>query len=467
VKGVSLERFTSARRLRSDLAMRGLGGESARALAERFVLCAERALAQGISGQREVHGWYVPGRIEVLGKHTDYAGGSSLLAATERGFCFLLAPGEGAVLSVLDAGREEAISFEIAPDLEPEEENWASYPMTAARRLARDFGPDLEGGHLVFASNLPPASGMSSSSAFITGTLLALADRNDLSERPRWQRVFPDRETLADYLGAVENGSPFGTLGGDAGVGTHGGSEDHTAMLCAIPDSLVLYAYTPVHLQARIPMPADRVFAVASSGVAARKIGSARERYNEAAYRMALLLEVWNRSVDVAEPHVGGVLESVPLAEERFQDAITEHAPTALQSALRDRLEHFRAEQTEILPTAVEALGEKDMETFGRTVGRSMQLAEDLLGNQVPETVYLADEAYRLGAVAASAFGAGYGGSVWALVGGDEATPFLQRWRSSYADRFPDRLPDARFFLTGAGPPALRPLTEHREGVVP
>ena len=54
-----------------------------------------RGFAQALAGLREVDGCgdgepyllFVPGRIEVLGKHTDYAGGRSLLATTERGFC--------------------------------------------------------------------------------------------------------------------------------------------------------------------------------------------------------------------------------------------------------------------------------------------------------------------------------------------------------------------------------------------
>ena len=47
-----------------------------------------------------------------------------------------------------------------------------------------------------------------------------------------------------------------------------------------------------------------------------------------------------------------------------------------------------------------------DLRAFGRLVDRSQQAAEQLLGNQVPETVFLAAAARRLGAAAASAFGA-------------------------------------------------------------
>ena len=52
----------------------GLFGQSAKALIEA-----------GNSGGTSAFAWFVPGRIEVLGKHTDYAGGRSLTAAIERG----------------------------------------------------------------------------------------------------------------------------------------------------------------------------------------------------------------------------------------------------------------------------------------------------------------------------------------------------------------------------------------------
>ena len=61
---------------------------------------------------------------------------------------------------------------------------------------------------------------------------------------------------------------------------------------------------------------------------------------------------------------------------------------------------------------------------FGKLVDESQVAAEELLGNQVPETISLAKHARALGAYAASAFGAGFGGSVWALVSRSEAEQF-------------------------------------------
>jgi galactokinase len=68
----------------------------------------------------------------------------------------------------------------------------------------------------------------------------------------------------------------------------------------------------------------------------------------------------------------------------------------------------------------------------------------------------LAASARRLGALAASAFGAGFGGSVWALVEKAKAGDFLARWSREYAAAHPAPAAAAEFFLTTAGPAAKR-----------
>jgi len=57
-----------------------------------------------------------------------------------------------------------------------------------------------------------------------------------------------------------------------------------------------------------------------------------------------------------------------------------------------------------------------DGAALGGLVDRSQELTTTHLRNQVPETIFLAKAAREEGAIAASAFGAGFGGSVWALV---------------------------------------------------
>jgi galactokinase len=77
-----------------------------------------------------------------------------------------------------------------------------------------------------------------------------------------------------------------------------------------------------------------------------------------------------------------------------------------------------------------------------------------LLGNQVPETIALADLAHEHGAFAASSFGAGFGGSVWALVNADGAGGFADRWLTAYAAAFP-AISGASAFVCRPAPAAI------------
>ncbi|NQT17415.1 MAG: galactokinase, partial [Planctomycetes bacterium] len=330
--------------------------------------------------------------------------------------------------------------------------HWSNYPMTVARRIARNFPEARRGADLAFSSDLPPAAGMSSSSAMMVAVFLALADVNHLTENPRFQENVANLTDLAGYLGTVENGQTFGSLEGDRGVGTFGGSEDHTAMLCARPNHVSQYAYCPVRFDRAIPLPADHTFAVASSGVAAEKTGAAMEKYNTASRLASAVAERWRRETGRDDPHLAAVLASGPEAVERLRDVVLE----AKAEPLLKRLDHFLAENEEILPGAGDALAQGDVAEFGRLVDRSQGAAEELLGNQIPQTSFLARSARACGAAAASGFGAGFGGSVWALVEKSRIEPLLAAWDEAYRAEFPQNAREALFFTTAAGPAAFQ-----------
>ena len=86
----------------------------------------------------------------------------------------------------------------------------------------------------------------------------------------------------------------------------------------------------------------------------------------------------------------------------------------------------------------------------------SQALAERWLGNQIAETSTLARLARQLGADGASAFGAGFGGSVWAMVPDREAERFCHAWRAAYDAAYPMLASRAAFFRSHAGPAVLR-----------
>jgi len=455
VKAGAVEALTDPAAVADRLAKVGLSTPAAEAKAERFARAASALLADGTAGEAEATAIYVPGRIEVLGKHTDYCGGESLIAAAERGLCFVAVARADHTVRALAVDLAEKCEFPLAADLQPTAGHWANYPMTVARRVARNFPGPLSGATIAYSGDLPPAAGMSSSSAVVVGTFGVLSAVNALPSRPAYRAEIDGPETLAGYLGTVENGRSFGALAGEAGVGTFGGSEDHTAILNGRAGALSRYAYDPIHLRETIPLPAGTSFAIAASGVTAVKTGAAQGSYNRLSGRAAAAVERWNAATGRADRHLAAVLASGPDAADRLRALLASSGDDAFGSQeLLDRVEHFVAESGQIIPAACEALAHGDLAEFGRQVDRSQHLAETLLGNQVPQTIALARGARELGADAASAFGAGFGGAVWALPPAGQAAAFLRDWRRQYAAAFGDEGERAAFFLTAPGPAA-------------
>jgi galactokinase len=395
-----------------------------------------------------LRGWLVPGRIEVLGKHTDYAGGRSLVCATEQGFGFLARPRPERVLRVVLAATGERVELPLEPTLPIPGGIWTAYPATVVRRLARDFGPLSQGLELALASDLPRDAGLSSSAALVIGVALAVAGVNRLEQRPAWRAAFPSREALAGYLGAVENGKAFGAFPADFGVGTLGGTQDHTAILCAQPGMLSQYGFAPVRFERAVHFPSDYLLAVGVSGVAAAKNRGALALYNARAEAVELLLGLWRSRTGRNDATLFAALDGDPEARQRLSGWLRGHPDEA---PLRARLEQFAAECEEIIPGVGDALERGDVAGLGPLVDRSQAGAERGLGNQVAETIQLQRSARRLGAVAASAFGAGFGGSVWAMVPRNQADRFLRDWRAGYLSEFPQHRRAAEFFTTTPG----------------
>jgi galactokinase len=411
-------------------------------------LSAVRTALTAAGGRGESCACFVPGRIEVLGKHTDYAGGRSLVCASEQGFTTVAAARNDDIVRVIDVASGAEVELGMSAALGPPPAPWMRYPATVVRRMARNFPDARRGADIAFLSDLPPASGMSSSSAFMVSVFLVLANLNHLDEDEAYREAIRSPEDLAGYLATVENGRSFGALTGDAGVGTFGGSEDHTAMLCCRPGQLSQYSFCPVRRERQVLCPPGRRFVVAVSGVRAEKTGAAKDLYNRASLAVRAILERWRTASGreasslaeaIARSGAAVVRESIGRAA---VDGFT--AP-----GLLDRFDQFVTESIEIIPAASDALERGNIERFGELVDKSQAEGENRLGNQVPETIALQRLARELGADASSAFGAGFGGSVWALVPDDAVGGFRRRWEAAYRAAFPRVEP--AFLVTGAG----------------
>lgn len=422
---------------------------SAGVLAERF----------GAPRDTAAVGAFVPGRVEFLGKHTDYAGGRSLLMAVQKGFR-LAAVGRSDDIIRITAGPafEDALEFAYGQTPPHKPGHWINYASTVGRRVKANFADSVElrGADIAFISDLPIAAGMSSSSALVVAIFLALAEINHLAETEAYRCEIHNEIDLAAYLGCLEMGLSFGTLTGQAGVGTFGGSEDHTSMLCCKPGMLSQFSFAPSAFERDIPFPAGMDMVIASSGVEAAKTGPALEKYNRVSIRARKAAEAYNRAAGTQCRNLREIAVRVsPGGLAEATEAIRRAAAAEDEKLnLPERFEQFYREDQEIIPAVGDALSAGDVRKIGELVDASHAGARAGLENLIPETDFLQQSARQLGAVAASYFGAGFGGSVWAIAAKEQAEQFRIAWEQTYKQHFPEPAKRAEFFVSQPGAPA-------------
>lgn len=385
---------------------------------------------------------FVPGRIELFGKHVDYGGGTSMTCAITEGITAEVEPIETLVIDLEDARTGKRSRIPLRRDARPGGAHGGTYIAAVARRLTRDFHPLRRGVRVVSSSSLPRSAGLSSSSAFVTLLTMALAEANGLTERPEWRTYLGDRLRVAEYCGAIEMGAPFGPWPGERGVGTRGGAQDHVAILCNEAGMVGAYRYLPAALVGQATFPRHWVILVGVSGVRATKTGGAQADYNRAADLVRGLVARWNAWTGRDDASLAAALASAPDAAQELERLAQrfDEAPWALA-----RLAQFRRETDAVVPGALAAISAADGEALGRWSVESMQGAETALRNQVPETSFLARAAMACGAHAASAFGAGFGGAVWAVADAAAAPEVLERWQAEYRKAFPARAAKAEW----------------------
>jgi galactokinase len=379
----------------------------------------------------------VPGRIELVGKHTDYAGGSSITVATSRGFCASARPVEDAVLRIVDVAREVSAELPLDPGFQGS--GWTTYPASVVRRIVLNVPTASRGAEVVIDSDLPGAAGLSTSSALITCIFLGWAHAAEWIHDPLLQDAIHTDQDLADYLAAIENGRDFKSLKGVIGVGTNGGSQDHTAIVRGSAGQARRFRYLDPRDEGSWEWPADYSPVVLSTGVRAKKTEGAKEAYNDASELASELTRTWN-SVSAPVPGIGFL----------SGDELNELGAMVDGDLLR-RLNAFCHESAAV-EAASWALDMGDMAAFASAIEASQMAAESFLGNQIPQTVFLCEAAKECGALAATSFGAGFGGSVWALVARGEEQEFMDETLALYHGRYPE---SGRAFVEEAGPGAF------------
>ena len=143
--------------------------------------------------------WAAPGRVNLIGEHTDYNDGFVMPFALAQAVTVAAGPRDDGRWSVTSLNRDETADFG-PEDLEPGMEGWQAYVAGVAWAL-REAGHEVTGADLLLTSDVPVGAGLSSSAALECATLAALAELSDLAIDPL-ERAKLARRCENDFVGA-------------------------------------------------------------------------------------------------------------------------------------------------------------------------------------------------------------------------------------------------------------------------
>lgn len=125
----------------------------------------------------------VPGRVNLIGEHTDYNDGFVLPMAIEKEIVMLGQLRNDRKVRVFDFGYNTEIDFSLDKLIPLRKNTWANYLMGVMDEIQK-AGYPLQGANLVFISNIPKGAGLSSSAALEVVTALTMAKLNSLKIEP-------------------------------------------------------------------------------------------------------------------------------------------------------------------------------------------------------------------------------------------------------------------------------------------
>lgn len=339
---------------------------------------ARAAFGQRFGREPEAVG-VAPGRVELLGNHTDYNEGFVLTSAIDRGVVVAGCAREVPEARVWSDSQPSAAVFDpAAPERDPAVP-WANYVKGVADELNR-AGATVGGFDAVIVSDVPVGAGVSSSAALEVATAFFLLT---LYPHP----IAGDKMGLARLCQRAENdfvGAPTGLLDQFSSVF---GQEGH---------ALFLDCRTLEHRA--VALPADRArILIADSGVKHQL--AAGGGYRE---RRAQCEEAARRIGELTGQPVRALRDVTP--------EMLEEAGERLDATLRKRARHIVYENLRVRMGA-EALAAGNLDTFGETVSNTHESCRTLFENSCPEVDALVEIAQNHpGVYGAKLTGGGWGG---------------------------------------------------------
>ena len=366
--------------------------------------------------ENDVRVFFSPGRVNLIGEHTDYNGGHVFPCALSFGTYGAISQRNDKIVRMYSENFEDKgiISFEIDNLKNEEEHDWANYPKGVIDVL-RKYGYDVnQGFDMLVYGNIPNGAGLSSSASL---ELLMAVMMNDIHQ------FNIDRVELVKYCQEAENNF----IGVNCGIMDQfsiGMGQDSSAIL--LDCNTLDYKYSTVDLK-------DEVIVIANTN---KRRGLADSKYNERRSECEEALKELQTELKIST--LG------ELTEDEFEK--NKHL---IKSDIRAKRAKHAVYENQRTLKAVKALEDNDIETFGKLMNQSHNSLRDdyeVTGKELDTLVDLASK--HEGTVGARMTGAGFGGCTVSIVKRNNVDDFINNVGKQYKEIIGY---DADFYVANIG----------------
>lgn len=380
----------------------------------------EKVVKETIAIHTEIYGAepttvsYAPGRIEVLGNHTDYNEGTVLSAAINMGHCFCISGTSKPGVRLTAGDLRETVEFDPTNNLPLEKKvQWANY-VKGVMYYLREKGIHAEGIDCTFLGSIPMGAGLSSSAALEVATAYAVIKHADRTL---------DKKEIAKVAQRAEHDF----------AGCNCGLLDQFSSIYGVHHGLIHSDFRTLETYP-VKLPDDVVFLMINPHV---KHALAESPYNA----RRLSCEMAAAEFDGILSHPVSALRDVSWDEfEANKDKIE---PGAAKRATHVVGEIHRVEE------GVKLLNDGKLEAFGQFLFDSHETSRTSFENSCVELDIVVEAAREAGALGARLSGGGWGGSAVALVRARDADSICEKIIESCKTKGLD--PTAETIIPSAG----------------
>ena len=340
---------------------------------------------------------HAPGRLEILGNHTDYNEGFVLSCATGQATEMAIAAIPGRICKLQNPPLKGEFTIDLDNMDTPRPKDWTNYIKGVLVELRRR-GISYPAFEVLFKSSVPLSAGMSSSAALEMAFCMALKQLAGIDlPLPEWARVGQSVENV--YLGLKS------------------GLLDQFSSLYGKKDSFILCDFRSVEVLKTVTMPAGWEIVVANTMVKHNLVESDYNQRRESCERATKVIQGKFPQVKTLRDVSSSMLEECK--------SILDHTDYL-------RAKHVVGEDERVMK-GVELLEAGKVEEFGALWFQSHESSRDCFENSCPELDILVELAHTIpGCVGARLSGGGFGGISIHLVRESEAETYCERLAAAY-----------------------------------